>query len=182
MFMMNISFVPSIFHSQIHHLYFNRKKISTHFLTIVKNLISLFPPTVCVCVLRERERERERTVSFPRPAYPKIHVSIPNCVRIFRFMTELFSLFCLFGCFLFVCFCCCFFVDAPPINHDKKKCQRTIFRQTCSIALWTPTPVSNVIPIVFLIPNSISAILHICWSFTSEFKGLRTKFIRVCLH
>ena len=54
--------------------------------------------------------------------------------------------------------------------------------QTCSIALWTPTQVSSVIPIVFSIPNSISAILNICWSFTSEFKDLRTKLIRVCLH
>ena len=56
------------------------------------------------------------------------------------------------------------------------------FWHTCSIALWTPTPVSSVIPIVFSIPNSISAILNIWWSFTSEFKDLRTKFIRVCLH
>ena len=60
---------------------------------------------VCVCVLdREREREkgrggggRERTVSFPRPVYPKIHLSVlqTDCVRIFRFMIGLFSLFCL---------------------------------------------------------------------------------------
>ena len=42
--------------------------------------------------------------------------------------------------------------------------------------------VSSVIPIVFSIPNSISAILNICWKFTSEFKDLRTKFIWVCLH
>ena len=131
---------------------------------------------MCVCV--ERKRERERTVSFPRPAYSKIHLSVLQtvCVCIFRFMIGLFSLFCLFGWF-----CCCFlfFCGCTYNQSRQKKCQRTIFRQTCSIALWTPTPVSNVIPIVFSIPNSISAILNTCWSFTSEFKGLRTKFIRL---
>ena len=84
-----------------------------------------------MCV--ERERERERTVSFPRPAYPKIHLSVLQavCVRIFRFMIGLFSLFC----FVF----CLFgggggggggavFVDAPPINQDKKK-RRSVKRQ-----------------------------------------------------
>ena len=75
---------------------------------------------VCVCVRvcgeREREREkerereggrereRERTVSFPRPAYPKIHLSVLQtvCVRIFRFMNGLISLFC-FAFFFFGC-------------------------------------------------------------------------------
>ena len=91
---------------------------------------------VCVCVERERERERERekergrereregerkggggererTVSFPRPAYPKIHLSVLQtvCVRIFRFMIGLFSLFCL---------ALLFFADVPPIRQDKK--------------------------------------------------------------
>ena len=49
---------------------------------------------MCVCVCWERERERERT------AYPKIHLSVLQaiCVRIFRFMIGLFSLFCFCGC------------------------------------------------------------------------------------
>ena len=70
-------------------------------------------PTVCVCVLRER------TVSFPRPAYPKIHPSVLQtvCVRIFRFMIGLFSLFCLILVFFFFFF---FFADAPTINQNKK--------------------------------------------------------------
>ena len=65
---------------------------------------------VCVCVLRERERERERAESFPRPAYPKIHRSVLQTarVRIYRFMTGLFSLFCLV--LFFIClFVCLFF-------------------------------------------------------------------------
>ena len=177
MFMMNISFVPSIcIHRSIIFILIE-KKISTHFLTSVKNSKFSLSPTVCVCVCVERERER--TVSLPRPAYPKIHLSVLQavCVRIFRFMIGLFSLFCfLFVWFLFLFFCGC------TTNQDKKKVSNDNFRQTCSISLWTPTPVSNVIPIVFSIPNSISAILNICWSFTSEFEGLRTKFIRVCLH
>ena len=85
---------------------------------------------MCVCVEKERERERERerehTVSFPRPAYPKIHLSGIQTVwvRIFIFMIGLFSLFCVFVLFsfLFVCFgfFCFFFADAPLINQDKK--------------------------------------------------------------
>ena len=111
MFMMNISFVPSIcIHRSIIFI-FIEKKISTHFLTtIVKNLkFSLFPHCVCVCA--------ERTVSFPRPAYPKIHLSVLQtvCVRIFRFMIGLFSLFYLVFVCLFV------FADAPPINQDNPK-------------------------------------------------------------
>ena len=78
---------------------------------------------MCVCVReRERERERERAESFPRPAYPKIHLSVLQTarVRIYRFMTGLFSLFCL------VLFFICLFVlgggevcsvGAPPINQ-----------------------------------------------------------------
>ena len=81
MFMMNISFVPSICNHRSTIFIFNTKKISkknpktnkkkktsTHFLTIVKNLTFPISPTVsvcvcvcvCVCVDRERERERER--------------------------------------------------------------------------------------------------------------------------
>ena len=63
---------------------------------------------------RERESGRgERTVSFPRPVYPKIHLSVLQtvCVRIFRFMIRLFSLFCLV---------LLFFADVPPISQDKK--------------------------------------------------------------
>ena len=45
-----------------------------------------------------------------RPAYPKILVSTPNCL-----------------CPYFQIFDQLFFVDAPPINQNKKKCQRTIF-------------------------------------------------------
>ena len=69
---------------------------------------------------RERERERgwegggggERTVSFPRPVYPKIHLSVLQtvCVRIFRFMIGLFRFFFFFF----------FFADVPPISQDKK--------------------------------------------------------------
>ena len=79
---------------------------------------------VCVCVDRERERERggerervgggrERTVSFPRPIYPKIRLSVLQtvCVRIFRFMIGLFSLFCLV---------LLYFADVSPISQDKK--------------------------------------------------------------
>ena len=119
MLMMNISFVPSIcVHRSIIFIFI--EKISTHFLTIVKNLtFSLFPTLcvcVCVCVLREREREkekererereRERNCIFSQACYPKIHLSVLQtvCVRIFRFIIGLFSLFCLvLFCFLF-CF------------------------------------------------------------------------------
>ena len=109
MFMMNISFVPSIC---IHR--------STIFIFIEINLntfpdncwkLNILPFSHCVCVcLREREsvcvlvRERERAVSFPRPAYQNTSVSTPNCVRIFRFMIGLFSLFYLVLCFVCVCF------------------------------------------------------------------------------
>ena len=143
---------------------------------------------VCVCWEREREREREREL-YPFPdlltpkyigQYSKLSVSVFSDLWLDYLVC---FVFCLFGFFFFFCFVFWFFLR---MHHQsvktKKKCQRIIFRQTCSISLWTPTPVSNVIPIVFSIPNSISAILNICWSFTSEFKGLRTKFIRVCLH
>ena len=76
---------------------------------------------MCVCVDREGERERgvggrERTVSFPRPVYPKIHLSVLQtvCVRIFRFMIGLFSLFC-------------FFLRMYHQSVKTKKRQRTIF-------------------------------------------------------
>ena len=88
---------------------------------------------MCVCVCWERERERERAESFPRPAYPQIHLSALQTarVRIFRFMTGLFSLFCL------VLFFVCLFVlggggvclvGAPPINQIRSvNTQRTMF-------------------------------------------------------
>ena len=72
---------------------------------------------VCVCVLRERERER--AVSFPRPAYPKIHVSTPSCVRIFRFMIGLFSLVC----FVFCLFC---FVLFLWMHHQSIKTKKSV--------------------------------------------------------
>ena len=89
---------------------------------------------MCVLRERERERERERAESFPRPAYPKIYLSVLQTarVRIFRFMTGLFSLSC-FVFRLFVCFggrggggfC---LVDAPPINQIRSvNTQRTMF-------------------------------------------------------
>ena len=66
---------------------------------------------------RERERERERTESFPRPAYPKIHLSVLQtaCVRIFRFMTALFS------------FCLVWFFCRCTTYQSQQKCQRTMF-------------------------------------------------------
>ena len=132
MFMMNISFVPSIcIHRSIIFIFI--EKISTYFLTIVTNLKFSLSPTVCVCVcvcvLRERERKKEReiTVSFPRPAYPKIHLSVLQtvCVRIFRFMIGLFSLFCLVLC-LFVLFRG-FFFGCPTNQSRQNKVSRTIF-------------------------------------------------------
>ena len=114
MFMMNISFVPSICSHKSTIFIFIEKK-STHFLTTtVKNLTFALSPTLCVCLLRERER----TVSFPRPAYSKKHVSTPNWVRIFRFMIALFSLFC---------FVLGFFLRMHHQSIKTKKCQRTIF-------------------------------------------------------
>ena len=77
---------------------------------------------MCVCVEREREREgereRERTVSFPRPAYPKIHLSVLQTVSVFsdlwlNYLVCLVCLvvFCLFvfaaGFFVFVLFFFC---------------------------------------------------------------------------
>ena len=146
-----------------------KNKISTHFLTIVKNLKFSLSPTVyvCVCVCVERERERERELyPFPDLPTPK-YMSVLQTVFVFSDLW-LDYLVC-FVVFVFFCGC------TTNQSRQTKKCQRTIFRQTCSIALWTPTPVSNAIPI----PNSISAILNISWSFTSEFKGLQTKFIRL---
>ena len=125
---------------------------------------------VCVCVERERERERERELypfpDLPTPKYicqySKLSVSVFSDLWL-----DYLACFVFWGFFLFVCFVFCFFVVFfLQMHHQsiktKKKCQRTIFRQTCSISLWTPTPVSNVIPIVFSIPNcnSISAILN----------------------
>ena len=127
-FMMNISFVPSIcIHRSIIFIFI--EKISTYFLTtIVKNLKFSLSPTVCVCVCVCVERERE-PYSFPDLPTPKYicSVSTPNCVRIFRFMIGLFSSFCLVLC-LFVCLFVVFFLR---MHHQsiktKKKCQRTIF-------------------------------------------------------
>ena len=92
---------------------------------------------MCVCCRererkreRERERERERTASFPRPAYPKILLSVLQtaCVCIFRFMTRLFSLFCLFGVFFGKC----------TTNQSKqKKCQRKMFLSSFKNSVWT---------------------------------------------
>ena len=143
MFMMNISFVPSIcIHRSIIFILIE-KKISTHFLTIVRNLKFSLSFTLCVCVYvcveRERERERERTVSFPRPAYPKIYLSVLQavCVRIFRFMIGLFSLFC-FVCLVGWFFC--LFVLFLRMHHQSiktttKKVSSDNFRQTCGISL-----------------------------------------------
>ena len=145
MFMMNISFVPSIcIHRSIIFILITEKKISTHFLTtIVKNLKFSLSPTVyvcvcvCVCVLRERERERERQrerelYPFPDLPTPKYMSELQAvCVHNFRFMIGLFSLFCfvLFFVCLFVC-CCFFFADAPPINQDQKK-KKSVKGQFC---------------------------------------------------
>ena len=131
MLMTNISFVPSIcIHRSIIFIFI--EKISTNFLTtIVKNLTFSLSPTVCVCacecvcVLRERERDREReNCILSQTCYPKIHLSLVSvlqtvCVRIFRFIIRLFSLFCLAFCFVFLW-----------MHHHSiktKKCQRTIF-------------------------------------------------------
>ena len=139
MLLMNISFVPSIcIHRSIIFIFI--EKISTHFLTIVKNLRFSLSPTVCVCVCVcvERERERERDCILSQTYYPKIHLSVLQtvCVRIFRFIIGLFSLFCLvLLCFLFVCFFCfvlvffAFFADAPPFSQDKKV--SNIFKEQC---------------------------------------------------
>ena len=92
---------------------------------------------VCVCVLRERERERERdrerererAESFPRPAYPKIHLSVLQTarVRIYRFMTGLFSLFCLVF-HLFVCFGGVLLGGCTTYQSNQKfNTQRTMF-------------------------------------------------------
>ena len=106
MLMMNISFVPSIcIHRSI--IFNFIEKISTHFLTIVKNLTFSLFLTVCVCVFVERERERERNCILSQACYPKIHLSVLQtvCVRIFRFIIGLFSLFCLvLFCFFFFFF------------------------------------------------------------------------------
>ena len=151
MFMMNISFVTSICNHRSTIFIFNKKNskknkktnqpTSTHFLTIVKNLTFPISPTVsvCVCVDRERERERgererggggererlERTVSFPKPVYPKIHLSVLQtvCVRIFRFMIGLFSLFCLVLLFFFLFF----FWRMYHQSVMTRNCQRAIF-------------------------------------------------------
>ena len=115
-------FCAFILHSQINHLNFHRKKIWTFFLTtVVKNLHSPFLPLcVWVCVLRERERERERkrerTESFPRPAYPKIHLSVLQTVSVF---SDLWPDY--FVCFVLFFFCGC------TTYQSKQKCQRTMF-------------------------------------------------------
>ena len=79
---------------------------------------------VCVCVLIEIERGRERerggvggereNCILSQTRLPQIHLSVLQtvCVRIFRFMIGLFSLFCLVLLF--------FFADVPPISQDKK--------------------------------------------------------------
>ena len=142
---------------------------------------------VCVCVLRERERERERgrERERERELYPFPDLPTPKYIcQYSKVSVSVFSDLWLdylvwFGLF-FVCFVLFLWMHHQSIKtKKKKKVSNDNFRQTCGISLWTPTPVSNVIPIVFSIPNSISAILNIYWSFTSEFKGLRTKFISV---
>ena len=77
---------------------------------------------MCVCL----ERERERTVSFPRPAHPKIHLSVLQtvCVRIFRSVTGLFSLFCLWLLFFFYWW---FVLWMHHQSIKTNKCQRAIF-------------------------------------------------------
>ena len=135
MFMMNISFVPSICNHRSTIFIFNKKNFRKKNQTN-KTKLNTFPDnncsklniphfshcvSVCVSVLIEREGERERggeerelyPLTFPRPAYPKIHLSVLQtvCVRIFRFMIGLFSLFCLV---------LLFFADVPPIRQDKK--------------------------------------------------------------
>ena len=119
MFMMNVSFVPSTCSHRSTIFIFIEKK-STHFLTTtVKNLTFFLSPIlcVCVCVCVCMLRERGRTVSFPRPAFSKKHLSVLQtvCVRIFRFMIVLFSLLC-FG-----------FLRMHRQSIKTKKCQRTIF-------------------------------------------------------
>ena len=122
MFMMNISFVPSICNRRSTIFIFNKKKIpkkqtnkqktSTHFLTIVRNLTFPISPTVsvcvcvCVCVDRERERERERggggreLYPFPDPSTPK-YIYHYSKLSVFVF-SDLWSDYLV--CFVLFCF------------------------------------------------------------------------------
>ena len=127
MFMMNVSFVPSIC---IHR--------STIFIFIEKNLnispdnncwkLNILPFSHCVCVCVERERENCILSQTCPPQ--NTSVSTPNCLsvcaRILRFKIRLFSFFCLvLFCVLFVCFG--FFLRMHHQSIKTKKCQRTIF-------------------------------------------------------
>ena len=129
MLMLNISFVPSIcIHRSI--IFIFTEKISTHFLTIVKNLTFSLSPTVCVCVCVCVERERERDCILSQACYPKIHLSVPQtvCVRIFRFIIGLFSLFCLvLFCFLFCFVLLGFFCECTNIQSRQKSVKGQFF-------------------------------------------------------
>ena len=71
---------------------------------------------VCACVCACVCWERERTVSFSRPAYPQIHLSVLQTVCVF---SDLWSDYLVCFVLLFVCLFV-FFCGWPPINHDKK--------------------------------------------------------------
>ena len=93
MFMMNISFVPSICSHRSTIFIFIEKK-STHFLTTtVKNLTFFLSPTlcvcvcvcvcvwcVCVCVCVSVEREKENCILSQTCLPQKTSVSTPNCL------------------------------------------------------------------------------------------------------
>ena len=139
MFMMNITFYQFCtfnLHSQIHHLYFHRKQISTHFLTTNKNLTFFLSPTVChsvcvcvcmcvcVCVCGERERESEREWERERELYPFPNLPTPKYIcQYSKLSVSVFS-------DLWSDYLSCFVLLFFRMHHQSiktKKCQRTIF-------------------------------------------------------